>query len=268
MLDYFYNGNIDNSFFEYIYTTTLKSSFNIINRYRIKFLNMIIKNLKKYCLTQEIFEILFNSDSEVNISTFLENKFLPTDNLILKCNSLYLEQKICYCIKYGYYCSPKLIDHLTTMFFTSDLHNYKSRRSKSKCYYSKKGFNKDFCDRIKQVTTLVNDDKEFEEYKKIIINKIELYKKIDSFNTEEMIDYIKSNDITEDIIIIMSESNNKTLYLCMKEYFNKINKKNIKIDLVDTNNISANVSANVSANKKIVKKVVKKIVKVVKKNDS
>ncbi len=259
MIQCLYNGSIDKKFLEFVKTNTAKYNNFILRMERCgkmkkdkEIYTYIINSFKQYCLNQEIFELFF----DVDVETFLENKFLPTNEFIRSCyyDDYSLEVSLNKCTKYGFYCTPDLFDHLILVYFSCTLVNSIKRRNKK--IYDYRHFNEEICDIICSVSIYVNDETTFnEKYKKYIIDKIELYKKIDKFNTNQMVEYIRNNEITNDIILIMCKNPiSKNIQICMSEYLKKINTKNITDIKSDTN------SDTKSVNKKVVK-VVKKIVK-------
>jgi hypothetical protein len=227
----FYEGEVDNNFIEKI--------LFICNKYADKknYFTIILQKINPNLINEDYLKkcLYYNTD----ITPFLENKVMISEEFILNYNYNNLEEILKNCTKYGQYFSENIIDHVVLNFFSSDVKANKSKIKKNKVNFMLKSYDENFCERVQKITIYINDSLNFDKYKKKIKEILNLYKKIYYMNTYDMIEYIKSNDITHNIILIMSLDNTlKDLQLCMKVYFDKI------------------------ANKKvIVKKVVKKILK-------
>jgi hypothetical protein len=234
----FFDGNIDDKFIKLLRRMSEKYDYN----QEITAYTAIINDIDGSLINNDNFKYCFRLNS--GISKYLENKLVLTDDFIIENHNNYLEKNLIECTKYNQYCSsnPNVIDHLILNFFSTDTNFYKCKinieilknknkdryRSTRKTNIYDKSYIDKLCKRIQNVTILVNDDDEFKKYKEQIKNKVELYIKIINFSTYDMIDFIKNNDITDDIILVMSiDDTIKNLQMCMGAYLKKLKKSNL-----------------------------------------
>jgi hypothetical protein len=255
-IKYFFETEIDIKVIDHL--KNMCNNFAITNNYFTE----ILKKCNPELLNQDFLKIIFRENAD--IKPFLENKCMVPEDLILECNYENLEEILIECTNYNQYFTENIIDHLVFNFFSSDIKSkknkiYKQRVYKKKVinnnYFNLKSYNQDLCERIQKVTIYVNDTAGFEKYKNKIVEKVDLYKKIYTMTTYEMIEYINQNDITQDIILVAClDDTTKDIQMCMQKYF-----ECGKLSQTECGKLSNKEEG--TKKKVIIKKIIKKVVK-------
>ncbi len=211
--------------------------FNKINE--DKLFDLIINKKFIDCSNEEFFKIAFQRGNVKLIKHFINKKFTITEDMILtnKCHNLL---EILYiCSENGFYITEKCFPHIVyTLYIT--------------------GGNFDFnIEKIKKVSIYVNDNEEFEKHKKKMQEQYALYTKLEKtilLNYFETLQYFKTNEVTEEHIVLSSNMRVKD-YLINKFLEQKGYKTNNNSDCKSED------KPNKTVVRKVVKKVIKKVVK-------
>ncbi len=181
----------------------------------------------------EMFEMAFKYGSVPVLDYFLNNKYVITEDMVLKNFSRELFNILNTCSKKGFYVTEKCFDHLLLNILIS-----------GGIYDTKK---------IQNVSIYVNDDEDFLKFKKNLDEKWEQYNKLTTIfdDLKTTIDYLTNKKVTNEMLIL-SNSRIVRAYL-----INRMEEEKI-ISESNTNNQLQSTPQTV---KKVKKVIVKKIVK-------